>query len=115
MRREKKKRNQISKNFEDHIKTVTEKIEDDGGAENEVVKETKELEEKYESIKKEIDEKSVAMDEEIKKKEEGAQALEQQIISTINEKKVDMASQQEQYEKAIEFKKKEEEDLLKIL
>ena len=112
---EKKKRNQISKNFEDHIKTVTEKIEDDGGAENEVVKETKELEEKYESIKKEIDEKSVAMDEEIKKKEEGAQALEQQITSTINEKKVDMASQQEQYEKAIEFKKKEEEDLLKIL
>lgn len=112
---EKKKRTQIAENFENHIKTVTDKIDDDNEGENEVVKETRELEEKYQSIKKEIDEKSVAMDEEIKKKEEGASALEQQISSTIQEKKVDMVSQQEQYEKAIEMKKKEEEDLLNIL
>jgi hypothetical protein len=71
---------------------VTQKVELDDATESEVVKETRELEEKYNSIKKEIDEKAEAMDEEIKKKEEGAQALEQQINSTIVEKKNDLAS-----------------------
>lgn len=112
---EKKKRTTIAENFENHIKSVTQKVEQDDGTENDVVKETRELEEKYESIKKEIDEKATAMDEEIKKKEEGAQALEQQINTTIVEKRNDLASQQEQYAKAIEFKQKEEEDLLRIL
>jgi len=69
---EKKKRTTIAENFENHIKSVTQKVEQDDGTENDVVKETRELEEKYESIKKEIDEKATAMDEEIKKKEEGA-------------------------------------------
>jgi len=109
------KRSQIQENFESHIAQVTKKIDEDGEGENEVVKETRELEEKYESINKEIMDKTQQMDEEIQKKEESSKAIKEQINTTLASKQEDMQSQLEQYKAAILTKQKEEEDLFKIL
>lgn len=112
---EQNKREQIRKNFDQHIEQVTAKIEEDENKENEVVKETKELQDKYEALCKEIEEKTKMMDDEIAKKQESSKTIQDQIVASINEKKTEMASQSQQYAQAIVMKSTEEQELVKIL
>jgi chromosome segregation ATPase len=112
---EEKKREEIRANFNDHINSVTSKMQEDYKGESSVVEETKNLETQYLDLLKEIEEKTKLMDDEIKNKSESTQSIQGQIKGTIDEKRQEMTSQADAFKKGIVMKIEEEKNLLEIL
>ena len=83
--------------------------------ENEIVKENKMLELKFQDLMKEISEKTVLMDEQITNKDNNTTTVEDKIQKDIAEQEVQVKGKTDIYLKQTEKKKEEEKELLKIL
>ena len=83
--------------------------------ENEIVKENRMLELKFEDLMKEINEKTVLMDEQIVSKDINSTAVEEKIQKDIADQEVQVQEKTDIYLKQTEKKREEEKELLKIL
>jgi hypothetical protein len=83
--------------------------------ENEIVKENRMLELKFEDLMKEINEKTVLMDEQIVSKDINSTAVEEKIQKDIADQEVQVQEKTDIYLKQTEKKRDEEKELLKIL
>ena len=127
------KRAQIQVNFESHLKTITEQIEEDRVKlqcqndewtekseepkmwENEIVKENAMLQKKYEALMQEIEEKSKLIDNAIENKSVTNEELEKKIELDIEQQEKVVEEQIEIYKTQTEAKNKERDELNKIL
>ena len=125
------KRDQISRNFEDHIIQIRQQMDDERVAlripndepregepevwENEVVKENALLNHKYEELLKEIAEKSELMASQLEGKEGSSQKMEAQIQQDLDKQEKNVEQQAQLYAEQTEQKLKEKEELQKIL
>ena len=127
------KRAQIQVNFENHLKTITEQIEEDRVKlqcqneewtekseepkmwENEIVKENAMLQKKYEALMQEIEEKSKLIDNAIENKSSTNEELEKKIELDIEQQEKVVEEQIEIYKTQTEAKNKERDELNKIL
>ena len=73
------------------------------------------LEEKYKELLKEIEEKSALMEKELSNKEEGTAKIQEQMTEQLSTQEVDVKKQIEIYSEQAKLKKKEEEEMQKVL
>lgn len=83
---EKKRREEIITNFENHLTQIKKQIKEDQDKlidGNEIVKENKMLQEKYDDLIKEIEEKSEIMEKQLDEKEKTSGTIEEEMSTKI--------------------------------